>query len=161
MFIPSPFLQQKDNDSLIPTAREPWNRIIMRTLCNVTTSILPLPPQEQSPLPRQRPSQSNKKLKQKQVIKENNDQEMRRPRNDLILMPYVHLLPILINVGEIMPKHIEPARFPNHHKHDPNATFGYHAGYVEHSTEACYVPKNKVQELLDQKLLCITYYPQE
>lgn len=71
-------------------------------------------------------------------------------------MSYAHHLPILINVGEIMSKEIEPARFPYTPKHDPNATCGYHTGHIWHSIEAYYHFKAKVQELIDQKMLCFT-----
>lgn len=71
-------------------------------------------------------------------------------------MSYVHLLPILVNVGAIVPKQIEPAKFPYHRKHDPHATYRYHAGYVGHPTESCHVLKTKVQELIDRNLLCFT-----
>ena len=73
---------------------------------NVTAGILPLPLQEQTFLPRQRLAQRNHKLKQKQINKENNDQERIRPHNDLIPMSYANLLPILINAGEIVPKQV-------------------------------------------------------
>ena len=71
-------------------------------------------------------------------------------------MSYAHLLPILVKVGAIVPKQIEPAKFPYGRKHDPHATCGYHAGYVGHSTETCHVLKARVQELIHQKLLSFT-----
>ncbi|KAI5416329.1 hypothetical protein KIW84_041403 [Lathyrus oleraceus] len=78
----------------------------------VVSSILPLLSQEQCWLPYQRPAQSNQKLKQKKISQKNNDQERRRPRYDPIPMSYAYLLPILVNAGEIVPKQIEPAKFP-------------------------------------------------
>lgn len=78
----------------------------------MVAGILLLPPLEQCLLPLQRPAQSNQKMKHKQISKENNDQERRRPHNDLIPMSYEYLLPILVNTWEIMPKQIEPAKFP-------------------------------------------------
>ncbi|KAI5389400.1 hypothetical protein KIW84_074883 [Lathyrus oleraceus] len=122
----------------------------------VAASILPLLPQEQRLLPHHRPAQSNHKLKQKQISKGNKDQEGRRAHNDPIPMSYTQSLPILVNAGAIMPKEIESAKFPYHHKHDPHTTCGYHAGYVGHYTEACHVLKTKVQELINRNLLCFT-----
>ncbi|KAI5420343.1 hypothetical protein KIW84_044217 [Lathyrus oleraceus] len=65
-------------------------------------------------------------------------------------MRYAHLLPILVNVGAIMPKQTEPARFTYSRKHDP------HARHVGHSIEDCYSFKTKVQELINRNLLCFT-----
>ncbi|KAI5426489.1 hypothetical protein KIW84_032066 [Lathyrus oleraceus] len=113
-------------------------------------------PQEQCVLPHQRPAQSHQKSKQKQISKGNKYQEGRHPRYDPISVSYAHLLPILVEVGEIVPKQTEPAKFPYSHKHDPHATCGYHAGYVGHSTESCHVLKARIQELVDQKLLSFT-----
>lgn len=76
-------------------------------------------------------------------------------------MSYAHLLSILINVREIVPKEIKPSRFPYYPKLDLNVTCGYHVGHVGNSTEACCIPKNKVEELFDQKMLCFTDHPQE
>ncbi|KAI5430674.1 hypothetical protein KIW84_035041 [Lathyrus oleraceus] len=83
------------------------------------------------------------------IIQKNKDQEGRQPHNDPIPMSYAQLLLILVNVGAIMPKQIEPAKFPYRRKHDPHSTCGYHAGYVGNSTGACHVLKTKVQELID------------
>ncbi|KAI5429122.1 hypothetical protein KIW84_033931 [Lathyrus oleraceus] len=122
----------------------------------VDADILPFLPQEQCLLPHQRHAQSDQKLKHKKISQENNDQERIRPRYDPILVSYTHLLPILVNIRALMPKQIEPAKFPYHRKHDPHATCGYHAGYVGHSTEAYHVLKTKVQELINRNLLLPT-----
>ncbi|KAI5443051.1 hypothetical protein KIW84_011907 [Lathyrus oleraceus] len=122
----------------------------------VAASVLPLLLQERRVLPPQSPAQRHHKLKQKQVNKGNKDQEGRRSRYDTIPVIYAHLLPILVKVGEIVPKQTEPAKLPYGRKHDPHATCGYHAGYVGHSTEVYHVLKNKVQGLIDQNLLCFT-----
>lgn len=74
-------------------------------------------------------------------------------------MYFTHLLPILIYVGVIVPKDLKPSKFPNYSKHNPNATCGYHAGYIGYSTEACFLFKDKVQDLLDQKFICFTEKP--
>ncbi|KAI5412413.1 hypothetical protein KIW84_057183 [Lathyrus oleraceus] len=95
-------------------------------------------------------------MKQKQLSKGNKYQEGRRPRYDHIPVSYAHLLPILVKAGAIMPKQTEPTKLPYGRKHDPHSTCGYHAGYVGHSTEVCHALKTKVQELIDQNLLCFT-----
>ncbi|KAI5441805.1 hypothetical protein KIW84_011026 [Lathyrus oleraceus] len=122
----------------------------------VVAGILALLPQEQCLLPHQRSAQRNQKWKQEQIRKGNKDQEERRSRYDPIPVSYTHLLPILVNVGEIVPKQIKPAKFPYRRKHDPHATCGYLAGYVGQSTEVCHFLKIKVQELIDRNLLCLT-----
>lgn len=65
-------------------------------------------------------------------------------------------MPYLVHVGEVVPKEIKLAIFPYHPKHDPNASCVYHAGYIGHSIHDFYVFKNKVHELLNQKLLAFT-----
>lgn len=60
-------------------------------------------------------------------------------------MTYAHLLPILVNDGAIMPKQIQPARFPYHPKHDPNAIYGYHFGHVGNSIENRYPLRPKFE----------------
>ncbi|KAI5436215.1 hypothetical protein KIW84_022616 [Lathyrus oleraceus] len=107
--------------------------------------------------PNRRPAQSNQKLKQKQISQKNKDQEGRCPHDDPIPMSYTQLLPILVNARAIMPKQIEPAKFPYHREHGLHSTCGYHAGYVGPSTEACHVLKSRIQELIDQKLLRFTH----
>lgn len=89
------------------------------------------------------------------ISKGNNDQERRLPHNDPIPMSYAYLLPILVNVGAIVPKQIEHVRFPYSRKHDHHAICGYHAGHVGSSIENCYPFKTKVEELINQ-LLCFT-----
>lgn len=42
-------------------------------------------------------------------------------------------------LGAIVPKEIEPTKFPNFPKHDPNATCRYCVGYIGHSTKANHV----------------------
>ncbi|XP_050909151.1 uncharacterized protein LOC127122922 [Lathyrus oleraceus] len=42
---------------------------------------------------------------------------------------------------------------PYHYKHNPNASCAYHAGHVGHSTEECWPLKNKIQDLIDRKIL--------
>lgn len=52
-----------------------------------------------------------------------------------------------------MPKEIPPIFFPYGLKYNPSASYAFHAGYIEHSTEDCGVFKTGVQELIDHKIL--------
>lgn len=61
--------------------------------------------------------------------------------------------PISFMLGPIMPKEIPPATFPYSPNHNPNVSCAFHARYIGHSTEDCMIFKNKVQELIDQKLM--------
>lgn len=123
---------------------------------NVAANVLPHPPQEHHLLPHHRPTQSDQKLRQKQIRQKHNDQKRRRPRNDPIPMSNAHLLPIMVNVGEIVPKQIDPVRFPYSRKYDPHAICGYHVGHVGNSIENCYPFKARTQKLIGQKLLSLT-----
>ncbi|XP_050878763.1 uncharacterized protein LOC127082571 [Lathyrus oleraceus] len=53
----------------------------------------------------------------------------------------------------IVPKEIPQAVPPYHHKHNPNASCAYHAGHVGYSTKDCWLLKNKIQDLIDRKIL--------
>ncbi|XP_050919781.1 uncharacterized protein LOC127137354 [Lathyrus oleraceus] len=77
----------------------------------------------------------------------------KRTQYDKIPVPYTDLVPYLIHVGAIVPKEIPQAMSPYHYKHNPNASCAYHAGHVGHSTEDCWPLKNKIQDLIDRKIL--------
>ncbi|XP_050895784.1 uncharacterized protein LOC127102458 [Lathyrus oleraceus] len=77
----------------------------------------------------------------------------KRPQIDKILVPYAQLVPYLIHVGDLVPKEIPQAIPPYHPKHYPNASCAYHTGYIGHSTKDCWSLKNKIQELMNQKIL--------
>lgn len=61
-----------------------------------------------------------------------------------------------MHVEVIVPKEIPPVVFPYNPKHNPNALCAFHVGYIGHSTEDCFVFKNKVQELIDQDITSFT-----
>ncbi|XP_050889272.1 uncharacterized protein LOC127094487 [Lathyrus oleraceus] len=71
----------------------------------------------------------------------------------LIAIPYAELVSYLIHAGAIIPKEIPHGMPPYHPKHNPNASCAYHAGYIGHSTKDYWPLKNKIQELIDQKVL--------
>lgn len=59
-----------------------------------------------------------------------------------------------MHVGPIVPKEIPSAMFPYPSKYNPNVSCAFHTDYIGHSTEDCFVFKNKVQELIDQDIMC-------
>lgn len=71
-------------------------------------------------------------------------------------MPYTQLLLYLVHEGAIAPNEIPPTVFLYNPKSNPNVFYAFHAGYVRHSTEDCFVFKNKVQDLIDQDILSFT-----
>lgn len=55
--------------------------------------------------------------------------------------------------GGIIPKEIPPCIPPYHAKNNPNASCAYHARHIGHSTKDCWPLKDKIQELINQKIL--------
>ncbi|KAK2368998.1 hypothetical protein QL285_082155 [Trifolium repens] len=72
---------------------------------------------------------------------------------DLIPVSYGELLPYLVNNGMVVPIASLPRNPPFPAWYDPEAKCAYHADAEGHSTDNCRAFKNKVQELIDQKLL--------
>ncbi|KAK2362124.1 hypothetical protein QL285_087213 [Trifolium repens] len=72
---------------------------------------------------------------------------------DPIPVSYGELLPYLVNNGMVVPIALLPRNphFPAWY--DPKAKCAYHADAEGHSTDNCRAFKNKVQELIEQKLL--------
>ncbi|KAK2414832.1 hypothetical protein QL285_037374 [Trifolium repens] len=72
---------------------------------------------------------------------------------DPIPVSYSQLLPYLVHNGMVTPEALRPmtALFPVWY--DTKAKCEYHAGTEGHSTDNCRTFKNKVQELIEQKLL--------
>ncbi|XP_050909293.1 uncharacterized protein LOC127123077 [Lathyrus oleraceus] len=67
--------------------------------------------------------------------------------------PQKELVPYFIHVGAIVQRELPAASPPFNHRHNPNATRAYHAGYIGHSTEDCWTLKKRIQELIDQEIL--------
>ncbi|KAK2422280.1 hypothetical protein QL285_032826 [Trifolium repens] len=72
---------------------------------------------------------------------------------DPIPVSYSQLLPYLVHNGMVTPIASLPRNPPFPAWYDPKAKCAYHADAEGHSTENCRVFKNKVQELIDKKLL--------
>ncbi|KAK2452450.1 hypothetical protein QL285_000244 [Trifolium repens] len=72
---------------------------------------------------------------------------------DPIPVSYSQLLPYLMHNGMVTPIASLPRNPPFPAWYDPKAKCAYHADAEGHSTENCRVFKNKVQELIDKKLL--------
>lgn len=63
------------------------------------------------------------------------------------------MLPYLVHVEAIVSREILLTSFPYHPKHYPNESCAFHVGYIGNSTKDFLVFTNKVQELIDQKIL--------
>ncbi|KAK2450059.1 hypothetical protein QL285_009199 [Trifolium repens] len=72
---------------------------------------------------------------------------------DSIPITYSQLLPYLVHNGMVTPKALRPMTAPFPVWYDTKAKCEYHAGTEGHSIDGCRDFKNKVQELIDQKLL--------
>jgi hypothetical protein len=72
---------------------------------------------------------------------------------DSIPVSYEELLPYLVNNGMVAPIASLPRNPPFPAWYDPKARCAYHADAEGHSTDNCRAFKNKVQELVDKKLL--------
>ncbi|KAK2443920.1 hypothetical protein QL285_014983 [Trifolium repens] len=72
---------------------------------------------------------------------------------DPIPVSYSQLLAYLVHNGMVTPISSLPRNPPFPAWYDPKAKCAYHADAEGHSTENCWVFKNKVQELIDKKLL--------
>ncbi|KAK2398213.1 hypothetical protein QL285_048178 [Trifolium repens] len=72
---------------------------------------------------------------------------------DPIPVSYSQLLPYLVHNGMVTPVALRTMTPPFPAWYDPKVKCAYHADAEGHSTENCRVFKNKVQELIDKKLL--------
>ncbi|KAK2364783.1 hypothetical protein QL285_089617 [Trifolium repens] len=72
---------------------------------------------------------------------------------DPIPVSYSQLLPYLVHNGMVTPEALRPRTAPFPVWYDTNAKCAYHADAEGHSTDNCRAFKNKVQELIEQKLL--------
>jgi hypothetical protein len=72
---------------------------------------------------------------------------------DPIPVSYSQLLPYLVHNGMVTPEALRPMTAPFPVWYDTKAKCAYHADVEGHSTDNCRAFKNKVQELIDQKLL--------
>lgn len=71
---------------------------------------------------------------------------------------YPQLVPYLIHVGVVVPREIPPCIPPYHARYNPNVLCTYHVGHIGNSIEDCWPLKNKIQELINQKVL---YFSEE
>ncbi|KAK2422265.1 hypothetical protein QL285_032811 [Trifolium repens] len=72
---------------------------------------------------------------------------------DPIPVSYSQLLPYLVHNGMVTPEALRPRTAPFPVWYDTKAKCAYHADAEGHSTDNCRAFKNKVQELIEQKLL--------
>ncbi|XP_058733802.1 uncharacterized protein LOC131605471 [Vicia villosa] len=96
--------------------------------------------------------QRNQNRQQNQNKPQRNQQKEDR-RIDPIPMTYAQLWPYLIERKAIAPRPTRPAKFPFPKEYNPNVKCDFHSGISGHSIEDCNVLKEKVQDLVDKKIL--------
>ncbi|XP_058784564.1 uncharacterized protein LOC131659375 [Vicia villosa] len=74
-------------------------------------------------------------------------------RIDPIPMTYTELWPALIHKSLIAPRPTKAPTPPFSKGYNPNAKCAFHSGVVGHSIEDCWVLKEKVQDLIESKML--------
>ncbi|XP_058764272.1 uncharacterized protein LOC131637685 [Vicia villosa] len=91
---------------------------------------------------------------------QNNQYRQRRDRKiDLIPMTYAQLLQHLLNIENITLRDAPNALDRQSPNYSANARCTFHSGAVGHDTHRCIALKNKVQDLLDQKVIQFTLTP--
>ncbi|XP_058750125.1 uncharacterized protein LOC131623132 [Vicia villosa] len=113
---------------------------------NVVTILVPQQQQQQG----QRPQYQNNRYPPRT-----------RPNRhfDLIPMTYAQLLQHLLNIEKITLRDAPNAPDRQSQSYNANARCAFHSGGVGHDTEKCIALKNKVQDLLDQKVIQFTPVP--
>ncbi|XP_058746077.1 uncharacterized protein LOC131618948 [Vicia villosa] len=94
----------------------------------------------------------NQNRQRNQNIPQRNQQKEDR-RIDPIPMTYAQLWPYLIEKKAIAPRPTRPAKFPFPKEYNPNVKCDFHDGIAGHSIEDCNILKEKVQDLVDKKML--------
>ncbi|XP_058766882.1 uncharacterized protein LOC131640501 [Vicia villosa] len=95
----------------------------------------------------------NQNRQRNQNIPQRNQQKEDR-RIDPIPMTYAQLWPYLVEKKAIAPRPTRLAKFPFPKEYNPNAKCDFHSGISGHSIEDCNILKEKVQDLVDKKILC-------
>ncbi|XP_058776649.1 uncharacterized protein LOC131650968 [Vicia villosa] len=95
----------------------------------------------------------NQNRQRNQNIPQRNQQKEDR-HIDPIPMTYAQLWPYLIEKKAIAPRPTRPAKFPFPKEYNPNVKCDFHDGITGHSIEDCNILKEKVQDLVDKKILC-------
>ncbi|XP_058783715.1 uncharacterized protein LOC131658438 [Vicia villosa] len=111
------------------------------------------PPHNSSQNAPQNAAQNQNRQRNQNIPQRNHQKEDRRI--DPMPMTYAQLWPYLIKKKAIAPRPTQPAKFPFPKEYNPNAKCDFHSGISGHSIEDCNVLKEKVQDLVDKKILSI------
>ncbi|XP_058726198.1 uncharacterized protein LOC131597523 [Vicia villosa] len=111
------------------------------------------PPHNSSQNAPQNAAQNQNRQRNHNKPQRNHQKEDRRI--DPIPMTYAQLWPYLIESKEIAPRPTRPAKFPYPKEYNPNVKCDFHDGISGHSIEDCNVLKEKVQDLVDKKILSL------
>ncbi|XP_058726476.1 uncharacterized protein LOC131597828 [Vicia villosa] len=109
------------------------------------------PPHNSSQNAPQNAAQNRDRQRNQNKPQRNHQKEDRRI--DPIPMTYAQLWPYLIESKAISPRPTRPAKFPFPKEYNPNVKCDFHDGISGHSIEDCNVLKEKVQDLVDKKIL--------
>ncbi|XP_058755096.1 uncharacterized protein LOC131628252 [Vicia villosa] len=109
------------------------------------------PPHNSSQNAPQNAAQNQNRQRNQNKPQRNHQKEDRRI--DPIPMTYAQLWPYLIESKAIAPRPTRPAKFPFPKEYNPNVKCDFHDGISGHSIEDCNVLKEKVQDLVDKKIL--------
>ncbi|XP_058783714.1 uncharacterized protein LOC131658434 [Vicia villosa] len=109
------------------------------------------PPHNSSQNAPQNATQNQNRQRNQNKPQRNHQKEDRRI--DPIPMTYAQLWPYLIESKAIAPRPTRPAKFPFPKEYNPNVKCDFHDGISGHSIEDCNVLKEKVQDLVDKKIL--------
>ncbi|XP_058774324.1 uncharacterized protein LOC131648596 [Vicia villosa] len=109
------------------------------------------PPHDSSQNAPQNAAQNQNRQRNQNKPQRNHQKEDRRI--DPIPMTYAQLWPYLIESKAIAPRPTRPAKFPFPKEYNPNVKCDFHDGISGHSIEDCNVLKEKVQDLVDKKIL--------
>ncbi|XP_058764639.1 uncharacterized protein LOC131638108 [Vicia villosa] len=109
------------------------------------------PPHNSSQNAPQNAAQNHNRQRNQNKPQRNHQKEDRRI--DPIPMTYAQLWPYLIESKAIAPRPTRTAKFPFPKEYNPNVKCDFHDGISGHSIEDCNVLKEKVQDLVDKKIL--------
>ena len=126
------------------------------------------PPQNSPRIPQQNTRPSYPQNAQRNAPQNQYQQQNRVPRYqqnearriDPLPMTYSQLWPYLVSSKAIEPRPTQPktSNFPA--GYNPNVKCDFHSGVAGHSIEDCKVLKEKVQDLIDKKVLTFADVPQ-
>jgi hypothetical protein len=137
-----------------------YSTVPARTPCSKHQYPLTVQHQQPKRFPNQQAMQMPLNRFQSRQFAQNLGQQQNQPKAnkmrkvfDPIPIPYSQLLPYLVHSGMVTTRALRPLTAPFPVWYDTKAKCEYHAGTEGHSIDGCRDFKNKVQELIDKKLL--------